>query len=147
MPQPVAGGQPELCERAEAEVIGPKPPKQSKDIPARNRRLVEQRSGGVCESCGVRYASDIHHRQYRSRGGTHDVHNLIHLCGWGNHTGCHGKAHTDGETSGMSIRRGYRSVLIPMLRRGVWVLPDDDGGWQEISEATAEFIMSNGGRP
>lgn len=123
-------------------MIGPKPPKQPKQIPAKNRRIVEQRSGGVCESCGDRPAADVHHRQYRSRGGTHDVHNLIHLCGMGNVNGCHGRAHQDGEPEGLAIGRGYRSELIPMLRRGVWVLPDDTGGYREITESTAHMLMN-----
>lgn len=123
-------------------MIGQRKPKQPKRIPAKNRRLVEVRSGGVCESCGDRPASDIHHRQYLSRGGVHDVHNLIHLCGFGNTSLCHGRAHTNGWQEGLSIGRGYRSELIPVLYRGVWVLPDDDGGLQRINESTAEFLMS-----
>ena len=56
--------------------------------------LVEARSGGVCEGCGRAPATEKHHRKYRSRGGKDTVDNLLHLCGWGNHTGCHGIAHT-----------------------------------------------------
>lgn len=125
-------------------MIGQRPAKQPKKIPAKNRRLVELRSGGVCESCGDRPASDIHHRQYLSRGGVHDVHNLIHLCGFGNTSGCHGRAHTNGTPEGLSIGRGYRSQLIPVLYRGTWVLPDDDGNLQRLNESTAEFLMSGG---
>ena len=122
-------------------MIGPKAPRQPKQIPSKNRRIVEQRSGGVCESCGDNPASDVHHRQYRSRGGSHDVHNLIHLCGWGNHTGCHGRAHTDGEREGLSIRRGFRSILQPVLYRGVWVHLEDDGTVTRLSESVAEMLM------
>lgn len=125
-------------------MIGQRKPKQPKRIPAKNRRLIELRSGGVCESCGDRPASDVHHRQYLSRGGSHDVHNLVHLCGFGNASGCHGRAHTNGWQEGLSIGRGYRSELIPLLYRGVWVIPDDDGGLQRVSESTAEFLMSGG---
>lgn len=125
-------------------MIGPKKPKQPKRIPAKNRRQVEQRSGGVCESCGDNPAADIHHRQYRSRGGSHDVHNLIHLCGWGNHTGCHGRAHSAGEREGLSIGRGYRSELQPVLYRGVWVLLDDDGTVTRLNESVADMLMRGG---
>ena len=125
-------------------MIGQRPPKQPKNIPARNEAIVKTRSGGVCESCGERPAANVHHRKYLSRGGTHDVHNLIHLCGMGNVTGCHGRAHKDGEPEGLAIGRGYRSELFPVRRRGVWVIPDDDGGWREISQATADFIMNGG---
>lgn len=125
-------------------MIGQRPNKQPKRIPTPNRRIVEARSGGVCEACGDRPASDIHHRQYLSRGGTHDVHNLIHLCGFGNTSGCHGFAHRDGEPSGLSIGRGFRSWLIPVLYRGSWVRLDDDGTVQRISEATADLLMGRG---
>lgn len=124
--------------------VGQRPAKQPKNIPAKNRRIVEQRSGGVCESCGDNPASDVHHRQYRSRGGSHDVHNLIHLCGWGNHTGCHGRAHSDGEREGLSIRRGFRSILQPVLYRGVWVRLEDDGTVTRLSESVAEMLMRGG---
>lgn len=122
-------------------MIGPKAPKQPRQIPSRNEAVVKARSGGVCESCGTKPGANIHHRQYLSRGGTHDVHNLIHLCGMGNVNGCHGRAHKDGEQEGLAIGRGYRSELIPVLRRGVWVLPDDAGGWQELTETTAHLLM------
>lgn len=125
-------------------MIGQRPPKQPKNIPARNKAIVENRSCGVCESCGEQPATNIHHRQYLSRGGTHDVHNLTYLCGMGNVNGCHGRAHKDGESEGLAISRGYRSELVPMLRRGVWVLYDDDGGWREISQATADLLMNGG---
>lgn len=65
-------------------------------IPAKVKRAVEARSGGVCEGCGQRPAVEMHHRKFRSRGGKHEVVNLLHLCGWGNHSGCHGVAH-DGD--------------------------------------------------
>lgn len=125
-------------------MIGPKVPKQPKRIPAKNRRTIELRSGGVCESCGDRPASDIHHRQYLSRGGVHDVHNLVHLCGFGGTSGCHGRAHKTGEREGLAIRSHERSEMKPVLYRGVWVLPDDDGGLQRVGESTAEFLMSEG---
>lgn len=122
--------------------VGQRPPKQPKKIPVKNRRIVEQRSGGVCESCGDRPASDVHHRQYLSRGGSHDVHNLIHLCGVGNTSGCHGRAHKDGEREGLAIGRGYRSELMPVLYRDVWVLLDDDGGMRFLNESTAQLLMN-----
>lgn len=103
---------------------------------------MKARSGGMCESCGRATASNIHHRQYLSRGGTHDVHNLIHLCGMGNVNGCHGRAHKDGEREGLAIGRGYRSELMPVLYRDAWVLLDDDGGMRFLNESTAQLLMN-----
>lgn len=73
-------------------------------IPKRVSELIEKRSGGVCEGCGHRPAVEKHHRKYKSRGGKDEVVNLLHLCGWGNHTGCHGVAHsTRGHELGWSV--------------------------------------------
>jgi len=68
----------------------------------------------------------IHHRRYKSRGGGHEVSNLIHLCGSGNHTGCHGTAHTgEGETRGWSIESGVApTYTYELVYRGVrgWLI-------------------------
>lgn len=84
--------------------------------PAKNVAAVKERSGGVCEGCGVRPATDVHHRRYRSRGGGHEVSNLLHLCGGesglagGNHSGCHGVAHRGaGALVGWSVESGPRA--------------------------------------
>lgn len=47
---------------------------------AHGRRLLRARSGGVCEIDGHSPATDAHHRQNRSQGGTWQVANLLHLC-------------------------------------------------------------------
>lgn len=129
-------------------MIGPKQEKQPKKIPAKNRAVVEERAGGRCEGCGLAGDLDLHHRKYRSRGGSHDAHNLIALCGLGNTSGCHGTAHSDGFSYGWAIPSWGRDEIWPSWRWGVgWVVFDDDGGWREITESTAELIMSSGGRP
>ena len=125
-------------------MIGQRKPKQPKRIPAKNRRLVETRSGGVCESCGDKPASNVHHRKYLKRGGTHDVHNLLHLCGMGNTSGCHGRAHSGAEDEGLSVWSHERSEMKPVLYRGVWVIPDDDGGLERLTESVAEMLMRGG---
>jgi hypothetical protein len=62
-------------------------------IPQKIRAAVRERSGGVCEVCHQRPATDQHHRLYQGRGGAHDVENLLDVCGPGNVSGCHGRAH------------------------------------------------------
>jgi len=107
----------------------------AKAIPASVRRAVEMRSGGVCEGCGMRPATEKHHRLFRSRGGPHTISNLLDLCGWGNHTGCHGVAHTRvGEERGWSIRSGGDPLLVPVEHAlfGL-VLLTAEGGWEPVS--------------
>lgn len=61
------------------------------------RRVVRQRSGGVCElqgpNCKGR-AHDVHHAWGRLGGDPHHPSKLIHLCGFGNTDGCHGLVHS-----------------------------------------------------
>ena len=104
-------------------MIGPKVPKPT---PAQSRKAydtVEERSGGVCEGCGKRRATQKHHRLFKSRGGRDEVVNLLDLCGSGNHTGCHGEAHTDLERQihGWSVPSGEKPGNRPVLYRGQWV--------------------------
>lgn len=45
------------------------------------RRVVKQRSEGMCEYPGCPLvASVVHHRKRRSQGGTNELVNLMHLC-------------------------------------------------------------------
>lgn len=44
------------------------------------RKQLRARSGGLCEMCGRRPATDAHHRRNRSQGGTWEITNLLHLC-------------------------------------------------------------------
>lgn len=81
-------------------------------------RALKKRSGGVCEACGVNEATEAHHRQFKSRGGPGTLSNALHLCGWGNHTGCHGVAHSGqrGEATGWAIRSRHNPELVPYFR-------------------------------
>jgi 5-methylcytosine-specific restriction endonuclease McrA len=89
-------------------------------IPAKTRRLVALRSDDVCEGCGKAQATEIHHRQFRSRGGDNSLENLWHVCGWGNHTGCHGTAHSaEGHELGWSVNSWDNPRDVPVLYRGV----------------------------
>ncbi|MCU1441102.1 MAG: hypothetical protein JWP85_2099 [Rhodoglobus sp.] len=113
------------------------------DFPAAVRRLVRNRSRGICEGCGLAPAADMHHCQYRSRLGPSTAGNALHLCGWGNTSGCHGVAHDGmkGEELGWSIRSGHEPLFVPKLivvdfvER--WALFDDLGGRKTITAAEA----------
>lgn len=61
--------------------------KRSKDIPAKVRGQVAQRSAGFCEAwiegvCPPHYhrASQMHHRRTRAQRGEHTPENLLHVC-------------------------------------------------------------------
>jgi hypothetical protein len=61
------------------------------------RRIVRRRSGGVCEGCLVRRATNMSHRIARGQGGLWTPENIAHLCGFGNHNdgSCHGLVAND----------------------------------------------------
>lgn len=105
-------------------------------IPAKVRKLVLDRAQGRCEKCGELSGHlELHHRQYRSRGGKHLASNIVALDGWGNHTGHHGWAHTDlqAEVEGFSIRSGFDPHEVKLLHAiyGV-VLLDDSGSFHPV---------------
>lgn len=96
-------------------------------FPARVRDLVAERSGLRCEGCGGPGPFQLHHRQYRSRGGPDTASNALSLCGLGNIDGCHGRAHTgEGERLGWSIRSGFKPAnVLANLTHGLCLLTDD----------------------
>jgi hypothetical protein len=101
---------------------------------------IKWRSGGWCEGCGVKAATEAHHRQYRSRGGTETLDNGLRLCGWGNHTGCHGIAHTsEGERRGWSVRSGYSTLIVPAL---LTALGGASQGWYRLPTEGAPQLIS-----
>lgn len=94
--------------------------------------LLHARSGGVCEICGRAEATEIHHRKYRSRGGGHNIENLLHVCGMGNASGCHGRCHSgEGEANGWAVHAWQDERTVPVtLRDGRYRL-DEWGGKSE----------------
>ncbi|WP_306461819.1 HNH endonuclease [Microbacterium sp. ZXX196] len=98
-------------------------------IPARVRALVEGRADGKCEGCGRTAPLELHHRRFRSRGGKHTVSNLVALCGWGNHTGCHGRAHSADPPAGWAISQYEKRTdeQVPFEANGVLVRLTTDG--------------------
>lgn len=99
-----------------------------KDFPQTVRDQAAERSKLLCEGCGGHGPLELHHRLYKSRGGRGTIENALALCGWGNHTGCHGVAHTaEGERRGWSIRSGFDPLDVPVL------FPD---GWHRLEGFT-----------
>lgn len=107
-------------------------------IPRKAREAVMARSGGMCEHCGKKRATQIHHRRYRSRGGDHRLSNLLAVCGSGNHSGCHGVAHTlAGFSLGLAIPAGGGEYMVPentpFWSQGKWLLIDNSGDKREYN--------------
>lgn len=92
------------------------------------RKLLYQRSERVCERCGMRRASNAHHR--RSAGRVWTPENLLDLDGSGT-TGCHGWVEHNPTTSaqfGWSVESWADATTVPYRRfDGWWVLLDDRG--------------------
>ena len=66
-------------------------------IPQATREAVKARSGGMCESCHLKRAIHMHHREHIGMGGARGVRavrlgqpeNIIHLC-----LDCHRREHS-----------------------------------------------------
>ncbi len=111
--------------------------KRTGRMPKENPEKVRERSGGMCEAGCGKPASEIHHRRFLSRGGRHNLANLWALCGGdsgmvgGNHSGCHGRAHSGEALDGEAISRHdtRTEALIPVTDvNGVRWWLDDFGG-------------------
>lgn len=102
-------------------------PRRPVDPMAEARPVVAARSGGMCERCGARRATDMHHRQLR-RHGDHQPANLVHLCR-GCHTAVHAKP-AEAQVAGFIVPSWDNPRLIAVMH-SVWgrVRLDDAGGW------------------
>lgn len=69
---------------------------QGNPTPASVREAVLRRSGGRCEAGTIwclGKPTQIHHKDRNRKNNTMD--NLLHVCGNGNATGCHGRIHQE----------------------------------------------------
>jgi hypothetical protein len=72
------------------------------------RRIVRERSGGVCECCGRARATNFSHRKGAGQGGEWSAANGLDACGSGNASGCHGFIHQNPDAAcelGWMLRR------------------------------------------
>lgn len=97
------------------------------------RTLVYERSGGRCELCDA-MTSDmaIHHRRPRGLGGssrpdTNAPSNGLLVCG--EHHRQIESYRTMSYEMGWLVRQSYSPLTVPVFRRGLWVLLDDEGGF------------------
>lgn len=94
------------------------------------RELTRQRADdGMCEVCGIRPATNMHHRKNRSQGGRDTAANLLAVCGTGT-TGCHGyitEHPAEAYDKGWSVRRAFDPADVPVYRVGEWVVLTESG--------------------
>lgn len=110
---------------------------------ARARRLVRQRSGGICEVCGVSRATNYQHRKGKAHCTPEEmwaVSNGLDVCGQGNVSGCHGLIHqnpTGAKDNGWTVPFWGSPRLAPVYRLSELVLLDDDGGFEPVEKGAA----------
>jgi len=103
-------------------------------IPPKVRAVVDERDEQVCVCCAQR-ATDRHHRRFKGMGGsslpdTDTAPNLVTLCGLGNTSGCHGRAHSDQQwalANGYRVPQGADPLTIPITHHAwgvVWLTTD-----------------------
>lgn len=100
-----------------------------RDFTPAAKRAIRKRSGGVCEGCAQDEATEYHHRKFKSRGGYGTVANGLHLCGWGNHTGCHGKAHSAEPPPGWALNSWDDPLLVKVSLHFGTVYIDNSGAY------------------
>ncbi len=98
----------------------------------------------LCEVCGERPVTNYQHRKGKAHCSQDELwaaSNGLAVCGNGNVSGCHGeRIHqqpTIAYASGWSVRSGQVPMDVPVLRRGVWCLLDDDGGFEPVEKGAA----------
>jgi hypothetical protein len=105
-------------------------------IPQRVRAKLYERAASMCEICGVRPATNAHHRKNRSQGGKDALSNLLLLCGSGT-IKCHGYVTAPVKNyhlwpavpkrMGWCCWRSDEPSDVPVYYRGQWVRLDDAG--------------------
>jgi hypothetical protein len=96
------------------------------------RRLVRERSGGVCELCGSQRATNFQHRKARGHKGPWTASNGLDVCGMGNAFGCHGYIHQNPDTAseyGWTVKSWDDERTVPVRTVHGFVLLDDEGGY------------------
>lgn len=124
-------------------MIGPRPVKLTPTQEKHAYEIVTTRDRGQCQRCGRFGPVDRDHRQNRDAYNT--VPSNLQCLGSDRGCGCH-RWKTENPSAaileGFSVSRWSRPELWPAWRYEVgWVLYDNDGGWQEISQATADLLM------
>jgi 5-methylcytosine-specific restriction protein A len=111
------------------------------------RYQIEERSNTFCERCGgLAMNGQAHHRRPRGMGSsrnpeTNQAGNALWLCTtWDTRAGgdgCHERTEANRAEAlqyGWLVSQHRTPVDVPVLRRGIWVLLDNQGGYTTIPE-------------
>jgi hypothetical protein len=99
------------------------------------RELVYARSGGLCERCGLAYATEWHHRRARSQRGPWEPSNGLHLC-----SSCHGEiteTRTEYYVQGWLVHSWADWAETPVTLHYGRVLLDNAGAYRFVEEDAA----------
>lgn len=118
----------------------PKPKTEGAMSQAEARRLVRERSGGMCEVCGAARATNYQHRKGKAHCSPLELwipSNGLDVCGHGNTSGCHGLIHqnpTAAIANGWTVPSWGDPRTAPVYRLSQRVLLHDDGSFEPYEE-------------
>lgn len=109
------------------------------------RKQIQDRADGLCERCGhwTGVSGQAHHRRPRGAGGTRNPEsnqaaNALWLCSSLNGgQGCHEWVESNRKEAlkaGWIIPQSRNPEIVPVLRRGMWVMLLNDGDYIAIPE-------------
>lgn len=101
------------------------------------RRIVTQRSGGVCELCGNSQATDYQHRKNRSQGGAWCPSGALHCCSRCHHERIHAQpqeAIRNGWTVPSHADPAGTPVWLTIWAGTGWYYLADDGTYQPCGD-------------
>ncbi len=128
-------------------MIGPRPVKLTAAQERAAYNVVTLRDRGMCVRCGKTGPVERDHRQNRDAYNT--VPSNLQCLGGAFGCGCHQWKTEHPQLAileGLTVPRWAQPDVWPAYRFGVgWVVYDDSGSWQVISQLTADFLMNGGG--
>jgi hypothetical protein len=113
----------------------------------KGRQVVRLRSGGMCEICGTRQATDWQHRKNRSQGGDWLPSNGLDVC-----RTCHEEIHLNPEAAyanGWSVRQAMNPTDAPALLRtayGQQYMWLHDDGTMDMADVAYEVLKAVSGK-
>jgi hypothetical protein len=114
---------------------------RSRRIPAEIRREALVRARFVCEFCKNRYGAEIHHVIPFSKGGSHELANLIVLC-----SRCHQKLHDDERRDAGTTDECQQEKRTGPTGAGEPVRQEERGGGNAVVAQGSDPAFAHSGR-